>query len=171
MMFKTHLIVSLLAYVVLIKFLSFDFSWLFLGALLVGSIVPDLDHPTSFISKKIKILKPLDLFVGHRGIFHSIFGMAFIALVVFIVLIYFKLPLFFLLAISLGYFLHLFADSFTPAGIKWFWKSFHIRGPIRTSGIMEHVLLIALILLTVYIYIGHQGVENITAFATKFFQK
>lgn len=106
----------------------------------LGSLLPDLDHPKSILGRKF----PLSTILGikHRGWMHSLLG-----LVVFSNLAALINPS---LApgITLGYLLHLIADSFNPIGIAWFYpitkKRIHIIG-IRSGGIIEYVINLAII--------------------------
>lgn len=90
---------------------------------------------------------------GHRGITHSIVGVFLISLIWFIIVlsvyyilyifttIVLKIPnlLFYLLAYPIGMFFgglcHLFEDSFTVSGIRWFqpFSNLRIRGNIKTN--------------------------------------
>lgn len=109
----------------------------------VGGLVPDLDHPGSFLYQRVaplfitatalgllgwRGLATKDLWVllpgavllilpllGHRGITHSLLGLALSSAGVFLVFRPYAL------GFSLGYFLHLVADAFTPSGVPFFW--------------------------------------------------
>lgn len=98
-------------------------SWL-------GSLLPDMDHPTSTMSKKFSLLlipyrvlqfifgkiKCTKDFVGHRGITHSLL---FLAIPIAIMLIgtlnpWIETALF---GLSIGIFSHLFMDMLNPMGV------------------------------------------------------
>lgn len=72
---------------------------------LLGSLLPDIDHPYSTLGKIVHIP------IKHRTWTHAVY-----AAVVFF-LIGLKWRVFFWL--GLGYFGHLFADSFSASGVNW----------------------------------------------------
>ena len=44
------------------------------GSVMLGSLLPDIDHPSSFLGRRLKILsKPIYKVFGHRTLTHSIF--------------------------------------------------------------------------------------------------
>lgn len=109
------------------------------GCSVIGGLLPDVDHPTSTISKKGKILfLPYRLLnklfcllniksLEHRGIMHTFIIPAVISLVAALsgatVLRYA------LFGILLGYLSHLFCDALNPMGVPLFWPLY--KGKIR----------------------------------------
>ncbi len=170
MMFRTHILFALFFYLLFCKIFSFNLSITFGLVLCLGAILPDIDSPSSFINKHylLGIGKTIAGFSEHRGFFHSLFGILIFFILSFIITYFFKLSMIYSAALSVGYFLHLAADSFTVSGIKWFWKasSFKTKGPIKTSSLGENLFFIVLILGIVYFIIGNQ-IQNITAFISK----
>ena len=95
-----------------------------------GSLLPDIDHPTSTMSKKFSILsipyrilqfifgkfKYTKHFVGHRGITHSLLFMAIPILLMLFAFenAFLKISM---LGISIGIFSHLFMDMLNPMGV------------------------------------------------------
>ncbi|SEM89826.1 inner membrane protein [Ligilactobacillus sp. WC1T17] len=117
----------------------------------VGVLLPDIDHPTSFMGQKNKALsKTISKTLGHRGGTHSLFCAAIVyALCLWIRNLYFTKAVyvapFWLL---LGYLAHLLEDSFSKEGINWFWplskNKFKAGGHFayyRTGKISEYILL------------------------------
>lgn len=169
MMFRTHILFAVFFYIVAIKLFSLNFSVLFTIILAFGAILPDIDHPKSFVNQKylFGVGRGIAIFSSHRGFFHSIFG-AIIFFGIALVLIYFlNFSVFYAIALGTGYLLHLAADSLNVSGVKWLWKSGHAKGPIKTGSILEQVFFIALLLLTIYVIVGNQGIQQITAFVSK----
>lgn len=95
----------------------------------IGSLLPDIDHPTSTFSKKYFLLsipfrilqlifgnfKATKHFVGHRGITHSIlFAIIFIVPIFFIDNIWIVLAL---LSLAIGIISHLLMDMLNPTGV------------------------------------------------------
>ena len=108
------------------SFVSFAFHvplYLPVGAVLtvaiVGSIVPDIDHPDSKISHDVKGFgAPFRLF-SHRGVTHSFLALIIVALVLF----FLRVQLTEALAFFLAYTSHLAADAMTKSGIRLWWPS------------------------------------------------
>ena len=73
----------------------------------VGSLLPDIDNEKSILGKIVYV--PLE----HRTWTHTIY----IPLTLFIASIWCRLLLF----LGLGYFMHLFIDSFSRCGVCWFY--------------------------------------------------
>lgn len=169
MMFRTHILFALFFYLLFIKIFSMQVSLIFVGILAFGAILPDVDSPSSFVNRKylFGIGKGISLFSEHRGFFHSIYGIL-ITFVVSIIFVYFlKASFIFSLALPLGYFMHLAADSLNVSGIKWFWKSGHIKWKIRTGSVFEQLFFVVLLIATTYIIIGSSGIQGIVGFVSK----
>ena len=97
---------------------------------LLGSLLPDIDHPHSAIGKIIHIP------IKHRTWLHAIY----IPLILFIVSIWFR-PVFYL---GIGYFFHIFWDMFSATGIDWFYpkkNKHHILKLYKTSQLSEGVFV------------------------------
>jgi len=148
MLIRTHLAFSLFFILILLPFISSKIF--FVAVALLATYIPDIDLKNSKLGKK-KIFRPLQIFVKHRGFFHSF---TFLFLITFLLLLF--LPI-----LSLGFFLgyssHLFLDSFTPEGIKPFYpfkkKS---AGKFKTGGKVEtfsFFVLLFLNLLIIFKYI------------------
>ena len=105
---------------------------IFAGSFL-GSLLPDIDHPTSTASKKMFIFsipyrilqfifgkfKSTKHFVGHRGITHSLLFMFIPLCLMFFVLSspFWKAAMF---GLTVGIFSHLFMDMLNPHGVPLF---------------------------------------------------
>ncbi|MGB9707869.1 MAG: metal-dependent hydrolase [Candidatus Pacearchaeota archaeon] len=169
MMFRTHILFALFFYILAINLFLLNFSILFTVILAFGAILPDIDSPSSFVNRKylFGIGKGVSLFSEHRGFFHSIFGALIFFAMALVVVFFLKASFVFAIALALGYLSHLAADSLNVSGIKWFWKSGHVKGPIRTASFFEQLFFVALLALTIYLIIGNQGFQSITAFVSK----
>jgi len=169
MMFRTHIIFAFFFYLLFISCFSLQLNVMFALVLCFGSILPDIDSPSSFINSRflLGIGRTVAKFSAHRGFWHSIFGLLPFLIAGFFLALWLNFSAIYILALSLGYMLHLAADSFNVSGIKWLWKSGHIRGPIRTGGVFEQVFFIALIAGTFYIIMGAHGLQNVTSFFSK----
>lgn len=151
MLIKTHLAITGFFVLLLLPFISHKFIFIILA--MIATYIPDIDLENSKLGKK-KIFRPLQIFVKHRGFFHS-FTFLFAITFIFV---------FFIPIISLGFFVgyasHLFADSFTINGISPFWPfSKKSQGKLKTGGIMESsifliFLLVDLVLVSKYIFVS-----------------
>ena len=151
MLFLTHICFALLIGLIGIQiFPASKFS--FLIFVLVGSVIPDIDNPRSKLGKKLPVISHIIKYtLGHRGFFHS-----FWLLFIIPALIYFFVNKTIGIAIFVGYFSHLFLDSLTISGVKYFYPFpfFKISGMVRTGSFMEKIfqfLLIISIIICVYI--------------------
>ena len=117
----------------------------------VAAILPDVDHSSSILGKKIKIFS----FLKHRGLTHSILG---------VVILYYALEFFakncysplltFVPYIVLGCVSHIILDMLTPSGVALFYplkKRFKIP-LIRTGSKLETIFMFSLIALMAYFY-------------------
>lgn len=171
MMFRTHILFAIFFYLLFIKIFALEFSLIFSLVLALGAIMPDIDSPKSYINRKylFGIGKGIAAFSKHRGFWHSVYGLGIFLVLSVSIVILTGVPFIFCLALPLGYFLHLLADSFNVSGIKWLWKSkkMHLRWKIKTGHISEQLFFIILFLFTVYLVIGNYGVQDIIGFVSK----
>ncbi len=169
MMFRTHILFALFFYILTIQLFSLNFSIIFAAILAFGAILPDIDSPSSFVNKRylLGIGKGIALFSEHRGFFHSVFGALIFFVIALIIIFFLKVSILYSLTLFFGYLLHLAADSLTVSGIKWFWKSGHIKWKIRTGSVFEQLFFVVLLIAIFYLIIGNQGIQQITAFVSK----
>jgi inner membrane protein len=94
-----------------------------LGLSVLGALLPDIDHPKSWVGRRLRPLSTiLAMFLGHRGITHSLVAVAgCIAL-----LLWQDVPFGFAAPLVVGYLSHLIADLLTPGGLRLAW-------PLRRS--------------------------------------
>ena len=109
-----------------------------------GSLLPDLDHPHSWVGRRLRpISRPLAAVFGHRGATHSLIAVLSAALLLRAhgVSRAVSNPL------VVGYLSHLGADLLTPAGLRLAWP---LRGsiavPLCRTGSPAEVLVVAAIL-------------------------
>jgi membrane-bound metal-dependent hydrolase YbcI (DUF457 family) len=139
MLLKIHLAITL--FFVLVFLSSVENKIIFIIIAVFATYLPDIDSRYSKIGRK-KITRILNWFTKHRGIIHSF---SFLLIIIIFLVLFFPVAAF---GFFLGYGLHLFADSFTPAGIRPFYPSKKIsKGKIRTGGIIERGVLIAFVIL------------------------
>jgi membrane-bound metal-dependent hydrolase YbcI (DUF457 family) len=103
-----------------------------------GGLLPDIDINFKFFSK-------------HRGVLHSSIGLAIISFFIFIIFRILNLNIV-TLCFILGYFFHLFLDSFTRMGISWFPLTKKSKGKVKTGGLRENVITL-IIWIVVFLFI------------------
>lgn len=151
MMFKTHAVFALLLSILFIQIFEMDYWYLFMFVSVFVAGIPDIDLHKSTYGKKIKPISfLLNLFFGHRGLFHSIL---------------FALALFFLFGILgnetlaaaalLGYTSHLILDGLTKEGIMPLTpiSVFKIKGFIKSGGIFDWALFFCFVILIVLVLV------------------
>ncbi len=111
----------------------------------ISSLIPDIDHPKSFISDWNAFNKMISTGISsatsHRGITHTVYGLVAWVVIIATFLNYLGRAVFspILMGAIIGYFSHLLIDSMNPQGIRWLGKEggIHLKGPIKTGGIVE----------------------------------
>jgi len=145
MLLRTHLAFAFLIIFLFVKHVNNQ--WIFIAMVLVSTVLPDLD--TGFSSwGRHWIFRPLQFFVKHRGIIHSLTTATLLSIL---------LAAFWPIA-SLGFFVgysaHIILDSFTREGVQPFWplktKSY---GFISSGGRIEDSLFVFLILADIILII------------------
>lgn len=110
-------------------------SFWFLGGVLLGSLLPDMDKKGSKAANMGFRLR-----IEHRGLTHSLLGFLIIST---LVLLFTKLD--FGLGIILGYGGHIVEDMLTTNGVSLFYPSkTKVRFPfhIKTGGLLEKLFLL-----------------------------
>ncbi len=129
---KTHLVITFFFVLIFIPIIEDKF--IFVSVALIATLLPDIDTPFSYLGKN-KLLRPLQFFSRHRGIFHSFTFLLFILIFLVIFFPFLIFPFF------LGYGLHLLLDSFNPSGVRMFYPfKKKYRGKIKTGGKKEFFL-------------------------------
>ena len=91
---------------------------LYLGLAVAGSLLPDLDHPKSWVGRRARpVSTAIAKVLGHRGITHS--ALALVGLVMVLGRAGYAPGI--VSALALGYLSHLGADMLTPAGLRLAW--------------------------------------------------
>ena len=147
MLFHTHLLLGIVAFLLLKDFFTGGNEIVFLTLVLLGSIFPDIDDGKSKMKKASGIIGSIISYLfKHRGIFHSLI-FAFGIFVLFIIF----WNNYYAFAFFIGYCTHIFGDIITPMGIRIFYpfSNFKIKGPIRVGGIGEWVILFGMFILVI----------------------
>ncbi len=101
-----------------------------IGLAALGSILPDIDHGSSFIGRRIPFVNK---FVKHRGVTHSLIAT---------VIAFYINPW-----LGLGYASHIILDMLTKQGVRLLFPFYGMYGLkiVRTGGVFEKILRTALI--------------------------
>lgn len=146
MQFKTHLLTSLTVSLPILSQVNILNSASIAG-LCVGTLLPDVDEPNSYIGRKTIFLSSIiKTLFRHRGITHSLFSITILG----ICLYFFFSP--FLLGLTLGYALHIIEDSFSVSGVRWLLpfsnKPYRYKSTwltYKTGGLKEYLILITMV--------------------------
>jgi inner membrane protein len=121
---------------------------LFISVVIIGGLLPDIDHPRSKLGK---YFRPFNFLFEHRGFFHSLLMLPVVAVLLYV----FKMPQF-ALPVIVGYKSHLLSDLVTKEGIMPLHpiSRFRIRGFIKTGGTIEWLIFIGTTVFSFY-YLVH----------------
>lgn len=139
MLGRTHAAIGFLFAVFLFPLLNIKW-YFFFPFVILGSILPDIDHEGSKINHILPLTKQFAKFFRHRGFFHSVFPIVFFLLLEYLFNLY---GIGF--SISIGYLSHLLSDCLTPLGIDFLHPAVKLKveGFIPTGGLLEFVLFLS----------------------------
>jgi inner membrane protein len=115
-----------------------------LGLAVFGALLPDIDHPKSWVGKRVWPVSVLcaRLF-GHRGMTHSLIAVAGCAAL----LLDGRVPRSIAAPLVVGYLSHLVADLLTPGGLRLAWPMKGVWSlPLCRTGSAFEPLVVALML-------------------------
>lgn len=115
-----------------------------LGLAVLGSLLPDIDHPKSWLGKRLRPLSStIASALGHRGVTHSAAAAAACAWG----LLHGGAPRWVVHPLAVGYLSHLAADMLTPGGLRLAWPLRRTWAlPLCKSGSPFEPLVVALLL-------------------------
>ena len=128
---KTHLVFALF----LSTFFTQPLAWV---VIIISSILPDIDTPTSLLGRKIKIIGKV---FTHRGFFHSFFF--FIPATI----IAYSLSPLIGISFMIGIGSHLCLDVLTKAGLRLYPFKKKIKGFVKVGGFLEKLFFIIFFIL------------------------
>ncbi len=119
MMARSHVVVGLAAWLAAAPLLHVRmFDPTYIGLALAGSLLPDIDHPPSWVGRRTRpVSSAIAATLGHRGVTHSaiaIVGLAWL-------LLHAGYRWTGIASLSIGYLSHLAADMLTPQGLRLLW--------------------------------------------------
>ena len=142
MIAKSHAITGLVSWIVVAPLLHLSpLDPVSLALALGGSLLPDIDHPASWVGRRSQPISTMISGVfGHRGITHSA-----LAVVVLVALLsrggYSRAVT---SAFAVGYLSHLAADMLTPSGLRLAWPLRKTCGvPLYNTGSATEAVIVA----------------------------
>ena len=147
MLLRTHLAIAVLF--LLSAFNYINGKIIFIVFFLLASFFPDIDTKTSKAGSSI-FLRPLQLFLSHRGIFHSFIFLSILSAIIY------TFSQIAGTAFFSGCLLHLLLDALTPNGIKFFWpiSNFKISFFIKSGSIIEEIIFVLVLLGDVFLIVS-----------------
>lgn len=144
MYLQTHLVITIFAVLLLVGQVSNKIG--FIIAALIGTLLPDTDMRFSRVGK-YKIFRIPQLFVEHRGLTHSFIFLGIVVLV--LMLFSYEIALGFFV----GYALHLFLDSFSVRGLRFFYPfGKRTKGRFKSGGFLDTFLFILFLFLDLLLF-------------------
>jgi inner membrane protein len=134
------------------------------GFAMLGSLLPDLDHPKSLISTlnpSIQFLsRHISRVVLHRGIFHTLFAAMMVFIAMTLLALYFDVSLLYPFFLFVGYISHLAADSLNPTGVRWLkpFRESSVSFRVRTGGVGEIAICALIVALLTLFWLWRIGV-------------
>lgn len=126
---------------VLAKLFSVPYTAGYLVGTLIGSLLPDIDEPKSFIGRRFFVISHLikNRF-GHRGFTHSL-----VCWIIFSILVYVFIPYTnFACGLCFGYLFHIIGDLFSKSSVPLFLPFSKLRPKMiwsyKTGGRIEKVI-------------------------------
>lgn len=114
MQYKTHLVTSLVITAPLL-YANHELTLANIGGLALGALLPDIDEESSYIGKRtFFISRFINKVFGHRGLTHWLITWLILSLILFALF-----HNWFVIALSIGYLLHLCEDRFSVSGLHW----------------------------------------------------
>lgn len=111
----------------------------------IGALMPDLDHPHSALSRRVWIAgASLRMAVSHRGATHSLLAFCAALLLTGLSPAHWQ---HIVTSAAVGYCSHIVLDAMTVSGVPllWPWKRRFRLLPLRTGGIFEKLLALAML--------------------------
>lgn len=150
MLYRTHVVSSLAVGTALVVATDYPYTVDLVAGLMIGSVLPDIDEPNSFIGRRsFGLASLINRLFGHRGFTHSL--TCWIILAIFSLL--YSNP--FTIGISLGYLFHLMGDLFSTSGLRLF-IPFHRKRvkmfiTYQTGGTRERIIYYICVLLLIFL--------------------
>lgn len=161
MLGATHALGGLLAAegLIYLKHLSLNEAPLVLGASVFGSLLPDIDHPSSLLGRRAPVVSDaVGLVFGHRGFTHSLVFAGTVLLLSALLRAKYAawLPVSVLYGLGVGVLSHLAFDMLNPSPVPLLWplpKEFRLPLPgIPTGSFFEAIFRLAVSAAAVFLF-------------------
>lgn len=128
----------------------------------VGALLPDFDHDDAMLPRAFGPLGRLVAWVigrtfGHRGITHSLLGLAILTIALGLAPLITALPWWVPVGLVLGSAVHIVGDMLTVSGCPLFWpadKRFRLGPGFRTGKVFETAILCPLMSIGTAVLLG-----------------
>lgn len=133
-------------------------AWPLFGAALIGSLLPDIDHPGSAFGRAVPVVSDaVSYLAGHRRGVHSLLAALAAGALAWAVGAWAAArgvpadPLLISAGLTAGYLSHLLLDALNPGGVPFFWpwgRRFglpltHVSGPLERLVVLPGLLVLA----------------------------
>lgn len=150
MLGTTHLLFAVFLFLVLWRGKLVSLDLLVLVGMVVGSVLPDIDHPRGLIYHFLGfprwVRRGVSRVVGQRGVVHSL--LASVVVLALGLLVCFSAGIGFGVGFGLflGFLSHLFLDSLTVRGVGWLlpFSKWRVRFVVGTGTMIERVFFFVL---------------------------
>lgn len=153
MNYKTHIATSLALGASVCTVAPISFTVTYAAGILLGSVLPDIDEPSSVIGKRtFGLSRVIKRYMGHRGFTHSL--LAWLLLTFFC----YSNPTSFLVGLSLGYLFHIIGDFFSVASVPLFlpftkWRLRNMPFAYRTDSKVEKWIMTSSMVAFIYFFV------------------
>jgi inner membrane protein len=158
MMARSHVVIGLATWVAVAPLLHLSVvEPVHVGLALVGSLLPDVDHPKSWVGQRTRpISTAIASVLGHRGVTHSAIAVLGLSLL----LLHAGYRWGGVSALAVGYLSHLGADMLTPQGLRLAWPLGGIWAfPLcRTGSPAEPTVVLAVVAGLAWWIFGHGSI-------------
>ena len=139
----THILVGISFFMAVENyfFLAID-GFIILTCIVIGSLLPDIDHPSSKLGR---YAYPLSAVVQHRGFTHSLISSLILPLPAILISTRYYY------ALVVGYLLHLLADTLNPSGVMWLYpykKKYSLK--LANTGGLEEVIFSVIAIMFIF---------------------
>jgi len=122
MMYRTHISTSLFMGAGLSALCGFPFGLPYVMGITLGSLLPDIDEPNSFIGRRsFGLAEVIHKKFGHRGMTHSLVAWSVLTIICTIPSLFLEGFQPIILGIAMGYLFHLVGDYFSVSSIPIFY--------------------------------------------------
>jgi inner membrane protein len=148
--YHTHIATSIAGSAAVAAATDVSFTVTYVLGVALGSLIPDIDEPNSYIGRRtLGLSKLIKRALGHRGFTHSLLawiGFSFL---------YKAYPNLFVLGMCTGYLFHIIGDFFSRKGVPLFspFSKKRFKSPLtyETGGFSETLIFYAAIAAGIYL--------------------